>query len=261
MGRAKCFFARKEIEFLGHIVNEEGVKTSPKLVEKIKDFPIPETKTEARSFIGTVGYYRKFIKDFSKIAKPIFKVTSNDEKVEFYWGPDQQEAMEILKKAILEDVVLKHPDFEKEFILYVDASKTGLGAVLSQEDKEGKIRPIAFASKTINKTEGNYSATENEMHGMYWAITKKFKPYLMGRKFTVVTDHQPLKNIRGSDEGSKRVNRWRIYLEGYNFDIEYKPGKHHGNADGLSRMIDPRKKPRENLDSDRNSRKTKLKFD
>src|SRR6185369_14138514 len=236
MGRAKCFFAKKEIEFLGHIVNEEGIKTSPKLVEKIKNFPIPETKTEARSFIGTIGYYRKFIKDFSKIAKPIFGVTSNDDKVEFKWGPEQQEAMDILKEKILEDVVLKHPDFNKEFILYVDASKTGLGAVLSQEDENGIIRPIAFASRTINKTEGNYSATENEMHGMYWAIAKRFKPYLTGRKFTVVTDHQALKRIRESDEGSKKINRWRIYLEGYTFDIEYKPGKTHGNADGLSRM-------------------------
>ncbi len=131
MGRPKCFFAQKEIEFLGHIVSEKGIGTSPRLVEKIKNWPTPESKTDARRFIGLVGYYRNFIQDFSKIAKPIFKVTSNDEKVEFYWSSEQQKAMDQLKELIIEDVVLKHPKFEKEFILYVDASGGGLGAVLS----------------------------------------------------------------------------------------------------------------------------------
>ena len=111
--------------------------------------------------------------------------------------------MDQLKELIIEDVVLKHPNFEKEFILYVDASGGGLGAVLSQEDEKGKIRPIAFASKTLVGAQNNYSATEMEMLGMHWAVTKQFRPYLIGSNFTVVTDHQALKGIMKSNEGSK----------------------------------------------------------
>src|SRR5207247_2820375 len=181
--------------------------------KKIKKYTIPQTKSEARGFIGTVRYYRKYIQDFSKIAKPIFKVTSNDEKVEFYWGSEQQKAMDILKEKICEDVVLKHPDFDKEFIVYVDASGGGLGAVLSQEDENGRIRPIAFASKTLVGAENNYSATKNEMQGMHWAVNNQFRQDLLGQKFTGVMDHQALQGIMNTNEGSRRMVKWRVTLQ------------------------------------------------
>ena len=145
--------------------------------------------------------------------------------------------MDQLKELIIEDVVLKHPNFEKEFILYVDASGGGLGAVLSQEDEKGKIRPIAFASKTLVGAQNNYSATEMEMLGMHWAVTKQFRPYLIGSNFTVVTDHQALKGIMKSNEGSKRIEKWRLNIQSFvdQMKIEYRPGKKNQNADALSR--------------------------
>jgi len=232
MGRSKCFFALKELEFLGHRISREGIKPDPKKIEKIKNWPIPTNKTGARGFLGMVGYYRRFVKDFSKIGKPIFNVIGNDQ---FQWGEKQQEAMDILKNAIIEDAVLKYPDYSKPFILYTDASKIGLGAVLSQKDNEGIERPVAFASKTLVDSQTRYSASELEFMAMWWAITKQYNQYLKGSEFEVITDHKALKGLRESERGGDKITKMRQDLSSYRFTITYSPAEKNKHADALSR--------------------------
>jgi hypothetical protein len=236
MGKEKCFFALKELEFLGHRISREGIKPDPNKIEKIKNWPTPTNKTGARGFLGMVGYYRRFIKDFSKIGKPIFDVIG---KESFHWDEKQQQAMDILKKAIIEDAVLKYPNFTKPFILYTDASGGGLGAVLSQLDENEIERPIAFASKTIHGAQIRYSASELEFMAMHWAVTKQYKQYLLGKPFTLITDHQALKGLMKSDEGGRRITKWRQNLSVYEpyMEIRYTKAEKNQHADALSRMM------------------------
>ena len=236
MGKEKCFFALKELEFVGHRISREGIKPDPKKIDKINNWPTPTSKTGARGFLGMVGYYRRFIKDFSKIGKPIFDVIG---KESFHWGEKQQQAMDILKKAIIEEAVLKYPNFTKPFILYTDASGGGLGAVLSQLDENEIERPIAFASKTIHGAQIRYSASELEFMAMHWAVTKQYKQYLLGKPFTLITDHQALKGLMKSDEGGRRITKWRQNLSVYEpyMEIKYTKAEKNQHADALSRMM------------------------
>jgi hypothetical protein len=236
LGKEKCFFAKEQIEFLGHIVTKGGIKPDPKKVELIKQWPVPQTKKDVRSFIGLASYYRKYIETFAEIAIPLHKIMN--EKSEYKWGEQQQQAFEKLKETLLKEAVLQHPDFNKQFIVSTDASGGGLGAVLSQIDENGNERPIAFASKSLIGAQHNYCATDLELLAVKWAVTQKFRQYLLGRKFTVITDHEALKFLlnKEGENLSKRMQRWILSLTGYDFTIDYKPGKKHQNADALSRM-------------------------
>src|SRR5687767_2470726 len=137
----KCQFGLRNINFLGHIVGKDGLRPDEKKVEKIKGIKRPETVTEVRSFLGLCSYYRRFIKDFSKIAKPLHNLTKKDEK--FEWKKEQQKAFDILRTKLTEKPILVYPDFDKEFILITDGSKMGLGAVLAQMNEENKEAVVA----------------------------------------------------------------------------------------------------------------------
>ena len=193
------------------------------------------TKKEVRSFVGLMSYYRSFVENFATIAKPLTSIMG-ETKV-FEWKEEQQEAFELLKERMLEAAPLEHPDFQKEFIVSTDASMGALGAVLSQMDDEGRERPIMFASKMLTDTQSRYSPTELELLAIKWAVTEKFRKYLIGRKFTVQTDHQALKELGKNKEiNNRKLQRWLITLGGFNMKIEYKMGKKNQNADALSRM-------------------------
>ena len=240
LGRDKCDFAKEEIEFLGHVITQEGIKADPKKIQVAKDWETPQTVKQIRSFVGFMSYYRKFIKDFSTIAKPMTLLTQKDQ--EFNWGEKQQKAFDQLKQILIEEIVLTHPDMDKPFIVSTDASGEGLGAIISQEDENGNVRPIEFASKTLVGAEGNYSATELELLAVKWAVTRKFNKYLLGgQQFKLITDHQALVSILNNKKevktNSKRMQKWIIELEGYNMTVEYNPGKHQTNVDELSRMF------------------------
>lgn len=231
----KCEFLRKECEFLGHIVTQDGIKPNPNKIEKILHWPIPKTTTHIKGFLGILGYYRKFIKDFSKLTKPLTKclkkgskITHNDEFINCFND---------CKQMLTTDPILKYPDFSRKFILETDASDFALGAVLSQKFEDGKEHPIAYASRTLNETECNYSATEKELLAIVWA-TKHFRPYIFGTVFEIRTDHKPLVWLRQKNDLNRRLLHWKLALEEFEFEIKYKKGTLNGNADALSRITE-----------------------
>ena len=176
---SKCNFFKEEIEFLGHVVSKEGIATNPSKVQAIQDWPIPETVHDIKSFTGFVGYYRKFIPNFSKIAKPLNdllngKVNSKraNKRQFIEWGSQQQEAFDTLKEALMSTPILGYPNYEKPFILHTDASLEGLGAVLYQEDEKGIKRVISYASRSLSKSEKNYPAHKLEFLALKWAVSE-----------------------------------------------------------------------------------------
>ena len=194
-------------------------------------FPVPEKEKDIKAFLGLVGYYRKFVERFSSLAKPLTDMLKKGK--EWQWTDLEQESFEILKEKLIEFPILQYPDFSQPFILTTDASGYALGAVLSQ-GTPGKDRPVAYASRTLNGAELNYSTVEKECLAIVWAC-KHFRPYLLGKPFQIWTDHKGLTWIFNVKDPSSRLLRWRLLLEEYEFEIKYKPGKQNTNADSLSR--------------------------
>ncbi|XP_063831609.1 uncharacterized protein LOC135080816 [Ostrinia nubilalis] len=227
----KCEFLRKEVTYLGHVITNEGVKPNPDKIKAVTEFPIPESPKDVKSFLGLVSYYRRFIPEFSKIAKPLTSLLKKDEP--FIWENPQQLAFDELKQKLTTAPILSYPDFSQPFNLTCDASNHAISAILSQ-GPIGKDQPVAYASRTLNKAECNYSVTEKECLAIVWG-TKVFRPYLYGHRFKILTDHKPLKWLFNcKDPGSKLV-RWRLKLEEFDYEIEYKKGRVNSNADALSR--------------------------
>lgn len=229
----KSEFLRKEVEFLGHVVTTEGVKPNPTKVEAVKNWPLPKTPKELKSFLGTISYYRRFIPGFAQIAKPMTSMLRGKNKL-IVPNPEYEEAFVKLKDIMSSELLLAYPNFDQPFILTTDASNFAIGAVLTQLI-DGHERPIAYLSRTLSSAEEKYSATAKELLAIYFA-TKKFRPYLYGNKFTIYTDHEPLtKEIKLTD-ATGRVTRQRLYLEQFDFELIYKKGKQNVVADGLSRI-------------------------
>jgi hypothetical protein len=229
----KCYFCLPNISFLGHIVGRNGIQPDPAKIEKIKNFPQPTDLTSLRAALGLFSYYRKFIKDFSRIAKPITELLKKD--IPFHWEEKQQTAFERLKQHLTQAPILQYPDFTKGFILYTDASTKGLGAVLSQQQANGKEGVIAYASRSLNKAEENYSITDLECLAIVWAV-KYFQHYLCLQPFKIVTDHSALKWLQTCKIPTGRRARWIMDLQQYDFEIQHRPGKSNANADALSRL-------------------------
>lgn len=192
---------------------------------------LPFTPKQVESFLGLSGYYRKFVKNYATIAKPLTSCIKNS-KVEH--TPAFIHAFETIKQLLCNEPILAYPDFKQKFILTRDASSVGLGAVLSQ-GKIGSDRPIAFNSRTLNEHEVNYSTIEKECLAIVRAV-KQFRPYLYGNKFTIITDHRPLQWLFNIKEPNSKLVRWRLKLSEYDYDIVYKKGKYNTNADFLSRL-------------------------
>ena len=232
-GPTKCRLFRKEVAFLGHIVGRDGVRMDPAKIDAILKWPEPKNKRDVQVFYGLANYYRRFVKIFSEIAFPLTRAMSGE--TAFEWTTKCQEAFKAIKQAIAEDVVLAYPDFTKPFILDCDASDVGIGAALSQfpEGEEKNERPIAFYSKTLSKEGRNYCVTRRELLAVILA-TQHFRPYL-GNKFTVRTDHSSLRWLQKLRNVEGQLARWQSLLQEFNFTIEHRPGKDHGDADALSR--------------------------
>lgn len=228
----KTEFLRKEIAFLGHVVTTEGVKPNPDKIRAVKEFPIPTTKKQIKSFLGLLGYYRKFIRDFAKLTKPLTQCLRKDADLEL--TPKYIECFETCKNILCNDPVLQYPDFSKNFNLTTDASNIALGAVLSQ-GKLGSDKPVCYASRTLSKSEQSYSTIEKELLAIVWA-TKYFRPYLFGRKFKIITDHKPLTYLFSMKDPNSMLVRWRLKLQEFDYEVVYKKGKENTNADALSRV-------------------------
>ena len=229
----KCYIGRRQVKYLGHIVSEAGVKPDPENVNKVLQFMEPTDKKSLKSFLGMLGYYRKFVPGYSELAHPLIKLTH--EKQSFEWGQEQNKNLKILKKLLSEEPILKYPDFDKEFILATDASNVAIGAVLGQLDELGKEHPVAYASRVLNKAERNYSTTEREALAIFWAV-KHFHAYLHNVHFRIITDHQALRWLKSAGDSVPKLMRWSMKINSYDFDIFYKNGKKHANADAMSRL-------------------------
>lgn len=229
---SKCTFLQKEIRYLGHIITNSGVRPNPGLIDAIIKYPTPKSVKEVVSFLGLAGFYRQFINNFAKIAEPLSSL--KNKKIIFRWDGITDEAFNKLKKALINPPILQYPDFSKKFYLTTDASDKAIGAILSQVHNNQDL-PIAYASRVLNSAEKNYATIKKELLAIIWA-TRKFRPYLYGKLFTIVTDHKPLTFLHKTSNPNSMLLRWRLELEEYNYDIQYKPGKINKNADALSRI-------------------------
>ncbi|KAL6417111.1 hypothetical protein ACFW04_014674 [Cataglyphis niger] len=211
----KCKFCVDQLKYLGHVVDRKGIRTDPEKVSAIENWPEPHTVKQIRQFLGMASWYRRFIANFSTIAAPLTSLTKKNAK--WKWGAEETTAFRELKKTLVSAPVLACPDFARRFVLQTDASASGLGAVLTQNFEEGE-RVIAYASRTLNSAEKNYSATELECLAVVWGI-RRMKGYLEGYPFTVITDHQALKWLQRLEAPTGRLARWLFELQQY--DLEH----------------------------------------
>lgn len=230
---SKCVAAAKSLTYLGSRISADGVATDPDKVKAVAEwkFPLPDEKA-VKAFLGLVGYYRKFIKNFAHDAFPLTKLTRLGEP--FVMGPDQEAAFESLKLKLVTAPILGHADFSQPFLIYTDASGYGVGAILKQIDGQGRERVIAYASRTLQPLEMKYPTTHKECLAIIFGI-EQFRYYVFGQKFSVVTDHHSLCYLMKVRKPYGRLTHWALRLQEFDFDIVYKPGVSHKDADALSR--------------------------
>ena len=246
---SKCEFFKSSVTYLGHVVSEKGIETDPEKIAALTTWPEPQTVKDLRSFLGFTGYYRRFVKDYAKIAKPLNdllvghhagvsvqgkKKKKKRSSIPWIWGPAQQGAFDTLKEKLSSPPVLAYADFSKPFILHTDASIEGLGAVLYQEH-DGLEKVVAYGSRGLRKAERNYPAHKLEFLCLKWAVTDKFHDYLYGNTFSVYTDNNPLTYVLTSAKLDATGHRWLAALGSYDFKLIYRSGKSNADADGLSR--------------------------
>ncbi|KAI3510702.1 hypothetical protein L1887_17835 [Cichorium endivia] len=226
---SKCEFWIREVQFLGHVVNSKGIHVDPSKIDAIKNWETPKTPTEIRQFLGLAGYYRRFIENFSKIAKPLSTLTQKDKK--FVWEDQQETAFQRLKQMLCQAPILSLPEGINDFVVYCDASHQGLGCVLMQREKV-----IAYASRQLKPHENNYTTHDLELGAIVFAL-KIWRHYLYGTKSTIFTDHKSLQHIFDQKELNMRQRRWIELLNDYDCEIRYHPGKANVVADALSRKV------------------------
>ena len=229
----KCRIGLTETDYLGFTIGRGCVKPQLRKVERIQDWPRPVTKKQTKAFLGLLSYYSKFINSFSTIAAPLYDLTRQRGPQHVTWTAEAEAAFEELKRALCEEPVLIAPNFNNLFLVHTDASGVGLGAVLSQV-VDGHEHPVTYISRKLLKHELNYSTVEKEALAVKWAI-HHLKYYLWGRRFTLFTDHAPLKWMAKNKDRNDRVTRWFLELQDFTFDVEHKPGKKMAHADALSR--------------------------
>jgi len=244
LGPDKCHFFLKKVHFLGHIVSGEGIETDPAKIEKVKNWPSPANSDELRSFLAFAGYYRRFVKDFSKLTRPLSELLpptvgkkergKRVAKTPWRWTDLEQDVFNRVKEILASPPILAYPDFKQPFELHTDASTKALGAVLYQTQGDRK-RVIAYASRALNKAERNYCAFKLEFLALKWSVTEKFKEYLACNHFSVLTDNNPLTYVLTTAKLDATGQRWAAALGKYSFDITYRAGIRNADADGLSR--------------------------
>lgn len=229
----KCNFFRKEVVFLGHKCSENGISPENIKLKTMRDYPEPNDKESTKRFVAFANYYRKFIKNFAILAQPLNFLTKKS--TEFSWGEESRAAFTTIKNTLMSPTILAYPNLSKPFILTVDASIKGRGAVLSQLQTDGEEKPISFASRAFTKSERNKPIIELELLAIFYAIMH-FKPYIYGTHFLVRTDHKPLVYLFTLKNPSPRLLRIRLELKEYRFDVEYIRGSTNVVADALSRI-------------------------
>lgn len=228
---AKCCLFRRQVAYLGHIVSANGISTDPQKILKIQEWPVPTSVSEVRQFVGLASYYRRFVRNFASVACPLYELTKKN--AHFRWTPPCQEAFESLKTLLTSTPILGYPHDSGELILDTDASNVGIGSVLSQV-QDGEERVLAYGSRRLSTTEQNYCTTRRELLAVVEFATH-FRQYLLGRQFVVRTDHSSLQWLIRMKEPEGQLARWLEKLGEYDFRVVHRPGRHHANADALSR--------------------------
>ena len=231
----KCNLFQKKVTFLGHVVSSEGILPNPDNITKILQWPRPTTVTEVIQLLGMGSYYRKFIKNFAKLVRPLVDLTKKGRQ--FIWSDECERVFTKLKECFSSPDILAYPLDEGDYILDTDASDMAIGGVLSQI-QNGTEKIIAYGSRSLNKSEKNYCITDKELLALLYFV-EYFRQYLLGRRFTVRTDHQALVWLFKLKEPKGRIARWLEILSYFNFSVEYRPGHKHGNADSMSRCENP----------------------
>ena len=227
----KCQLFKTKTSFLGHVVGADGVHTDPSKVQDLQEWPRPKSVTDVNAFLGFCAYYRRYVEGFAEVAAPLYRL--KEKKRSFVWTTDCEEAFQRLKELLTSAPILAYPDIDLPFVLDTDASNEGIGAVLSQV-KDGQERVIGYYSKRLDKCQRRYCTTRRELLAVVKSIAH-FRPYLYGRRFTLRADHSSLQWLMNFRDPEGQWARWLQQLQQYDFTILHRPGKSHGNADGLSR--------------------------
>ena len=233
---SKCKILCEEVEYLGHIVTPHGLQPNNRNLEAVRSFPQPYNLRQLRQFLGLTSYYRRFIPRYAKLAHPLHALTRKG--AVFNWSAECEIAFDTLRDKLSTSPLLAYPNFNRDFTLETDASKLGLGAILSQYQVDQKLHPIAYASRSISNAEANYAVTDLETLAVVWAVTH-FRYYLYGHSVTIITDHAAVKAILGAPNLTGRHARWwsKLYGSGIKqIDIVRRSGKMNLHADCLSRQ-------------------------
>ena len=229
----KCHLVHKVLRFLGHVISAAGSIPDPEKTESIINFPTPGNVRELKTFLGVTAYYKRYVPNYSNIARPLHDLTMKNTK--FIWSTEANLAFERLKAAMCTPPILRHVDPKKPFLVFSDASQVGVGAILAQMDDDAHDYVVEYYSKALTATERKWCTTDRELYAVILAM-EKFKSYLEGRKFTLVVDHAPLVYLASMRDLSDKHHRWLLRLLRFDFDIRYRPGKIHLNCDSLSRL-------------------------
>lgn len=259
---SKCKFFQTKVKYLGHVISAQGIQPDPDKVAAIREWPRPQTVRELRSFLGFTGYYRRFVRDYSRLVRPLNDLLKGEfasrhksqnhwkrpksPSLTNLWSSSCQEAFELIIEKLTSAPVLGFADWRLPYVVHTDASTTGLGAVLYQV-QDGQSRVVAYASRGLSKSEKNYPAHKLEFLALKWAISEKFNDYLYGATFKVWTDNNPLTYVLTSAKLDATSHRWLAALSVYDFDIHYKSGQLNADADGLSRR--PQEDPQDDEES------------
>ena len=230
---SKCHFAAKEVKYLGHRFTQEGIGVDNEKTAAVVDFPTPKNQTDVRAFLGLSGYYRRFVQGYAEIARPLNQLLRKDSK--WQWTEECEAAFKKLKEKLTSPPILAFPDFSEDsrFLLYTDASHQSIGYVLGQRDKLEREVVIGYAGRSLRPAERNWGISDLEGLALVEGI-RYFHTYLANRPFTVYTDHIALRTLK-ENKTTGRLGRWAVFLQGYQYEVAYKSGKNHGNADAMSR--------------------------
>lgn len=245
----KCSFGKKQISFLGSVIDCEGIRPGPEKKKTLQEIPPPVNLQQLQSFLGSVTWYAKFVPAMRSLRGPLDELLRDDNP--FDWQPHHQQAFEKLREVMASDLALTHYDPAKKIIVAADASSYGMGAVIMHEMPDGTQRPIMHASSSFNKAEKEYPQIQREALALKFAVTK-FHKFIYGRRFELHTDHQPLLAIFGSKDGipvytANRLQRYALTLLAYDFEVKYINTKSFAYADFISRLIANQDKPEEDV--------------
>ncbi|XP_055589955.1 uncharacterized protein K02A2.6-like [Uranotaenia lowii] len=243
----KCHFFQTAIKYLGHIIDNKGIRPDPEKLQAIASIPAPTNVSELRSFLGAINFYGRFVRNIHELRHPLDQLLKKDAK--WQWNNDCQRSFRRFKEILQSEMLLTHYDPKLPIIVAADASSTGIGAVIFHEFPNGHLKAIQHASRSLTAAEQGYGQPEKEALALTYGVTK-FHKYLLGRRFTLLTDHKPLLSIFGSKKGiplhtANRLQRWALMLLNYDFDFRYVSTNEFGCADMLSRLIDRTKQPEE----------------